>query len=81
MSLKTNSSKENFHKTKYSYSICITYVIFAVMIEELNPQDNGDQDLFEHLRIVVDKGQALLRIDKFLITGLKMLREIGFKMQ
>jgi len=38
------------------------------MIEELNPQDSGDQDLFEHLRIVVDKGQSLLRIDKFLMS-------------
>lgn len=38
------------------------------MIEEFNPQDNGDQDLFEHLRIVVDKGQSLLRIDKFLMS-------------
>src|SRR5690606_18718979 len=47
---------------------CLTYVIFALMIDELNPQDSGDQDLFEHLRIVVDKGQALLRIDKFLMN-------------
>lgn len=38
------------------------------MIEEFNLQDNGDQDLFEHLRIVVDKGQSLLRIDKFLMS-------------
>jgi len=38
------------------------------MIDELNPQDNGDQDLFEHLRIIVDKGQTLLRIDKFLMN-------------
>jgi 23S rRNA pseudouridine1911/1915/1917 synthase len=32
---------------------------------ELNEQD--EQDLYEHLRIVVDKGQSLLRIDKFLM--------------
>ena len=38
------------------------------MIEELNPLDSGDQDLFEHLRIVVDKGQTPLRIDKFLMN-------------
>lgn len=40
------------------------------MISEaaLDLEDNGEeQDLFEHLRIVVDKGQALLRIDKFLM--------------
>ncbi|MEH6308534.1 RluA family pseudouridine synthase [Olivibacter sp. CPCC 100613] len=30
-------------------------------------EDNGEQDLFEHLRVVVDKGQTLLRIDKFLM--------------
>src|SRR5690554_8064552 len=38
------------------------------MIDELNSQDSGDQDLFEHLRIIVDKGQTLLRIDKFLMN-------------
>jgi 23S rRNA pseudouridine1911/1915/1917 synthase len=32
---------------------------------EINEQD--EQDLYEHLRIVVDKGQSLLRIDKFLM--------------
>ena len=26
-----------------------------------------DQELYEHLNIVVDKGQSLLRIDKFLM--------------
>jgi 23S rRNA pseudouridine1911/1915/1917 synthase len=29
--------------------------------------EQEEQDLFEHLRIVVDKGQSLLRIDKFLM--------------
>lgn len=29
--------------------------------------ESEEQDLFEHLRIVVDKGQSLLRIDKFLM--------------
>jgi len=37
------------------------------MIEEFDIEDSGEQDLFEHLRVVVDKGQALLRIDKFLM--------------
>ncbi|WP_118196252.1 RluA family pseudouridine synthase [Albibacterium indicum] len=37
------------------------------MNNELNPQENEEQDLFEHFRIVVDKGQSLLRIDKFLM--------------
>ncbi|WP_295773446.1 RluA family pseudouridine synthase [uncultured Mucilaginibacter sp.] len=30
-----------------------------------------EQDLFEHMRIVVDKGQSLLRIDKFLMHKLE----------
>lgn len=30
-------------------------------------QELEEQDLYEHLRIVVDKGQSLLRLDKFLI--------------
>ena len=29
--------------------------------------EQEDQDLYEHLRIIVDKGQSLLRIDKFLM--------------
>ena len=34
----------------------------------LDLDDHGEeQDLYEHLRITVDKGQALLRIDKFLM--------------
>jgi 23S rRNA pseudouridine1911/1915/1917 synthase len=37
------------------------------MIDETAPIDSDEQDLFEHLRIVVDKGQSLLRIDKFLM--------------
>lgn len=37
------------------------------MIEENDIQEMEEQDLYEHLRIVVDKGQSLLRIDKFLI--------------
>jgi 23S rRNA pseudouridine1911/1915/1917 synthase len=30
--------------------------------------EQEEQDLYEHLRLVVDKGQALLRIDKFLMN-------------
>jgi 23S rRNA pseudouridine1911/1915/1917 synthase len=37
------------------------------MIDETGPIDSDEQDLFEHLRVVVDKGQSLLRIDKFLM--------------
>ncbi len=31
-------------------------------------EQEDDQELFEHLRVVVDKGQELLRIDKFLMN-------------
>ena len=37
------------------------------MIEEGALIDQDEQDLYEHLRVVVDKGQSLLRIDKFLM--------------
>ena len=30
-----------------------------------------EQDLYEHYRIVADKGQGLLRIDKFLMTRIE----------
>lgn len=33
----------------------------------MNPEQDFNEDLFEHYRIVVDKGQSLLRIDKFLV--------------
>ncbi len=41
--------------------------IFAAMIEETGLIEQEEQDLYEHLRVVVDKGQSLLRIDKFLM--------------
>ena len=34
------------------------------------PEEGQEQELFEHHHIVVDKGQGLLRIDKFLLTRL-----------
>jgi len=37
------------------------------MTEEAEFNEQDEQDLYEHLRIVVDKGQSLLRIDKFLM--------------
>ena len=30
-------------------------------------QEDEEQDLFEHFNVVVDKGQSLVRIDKFLM--------------
>jgi 23S rRNA pseudouridine1911/1915/1917 synthase len=40
------------------------------MIEQEFLPDEQDDELFEHHRIVVDNGQALLRIDKFLMARL-----------
>ncbi len=37
------------------------------MAEDLELEEGVEQDLYEHLRVVVDKGQAPLRIDKFLM--------------
>lgn len=41
------------------------------MNEEILYEQETEQELFEHLRIVVDKGQALLRIDKFLMNRME----------
>ncbi len=35
---------------------------------ELSEEQEEDQELYEHYRIVVEKGQHLLRIDKFLMN-------------
>lgn len=42
------------------------------MIEDQEPDENAadSDDLYEHVRIVVDKGQALMRVDKFLMDRL-----------
>lgn len=40
------------------------------MIDQGNVVDEQDDELFEHHRIVADPGQALLRIDKFLMDRL-----------
>jgi 23S rRNA pseudouridine1911/1915/1917 synthase len=39
-------------------------------VNELDPAEEQDDELFEHHRIVADGGQALLRIDKFLMDRL-----------
>lgn len=41
------------------------------MTETPDLLEQEEQDLFEHLRIVVDKGQSLLRIDKFLMSRIE----------
>ncbi len=42
-------------------------------LNDLNEDDGGDEaaELYEHYRVVADKGQQLLRIDKFLLDHLK----------
>ncbi len=38
---------------------------------DLDIQDRGENDFFEHFAITVDKGQSLLRIDKFLMLRIE----------
>lgn len=45
--------------------------IFAGVKEENELPESDEQELYEHHRIEVDKGQALLRIDKFLFNRLE----------
>src|SRR5579872_4854716 len=40
---------------------------FAAMTMEPELIEQEEQDLYEHLRLIVDKGQSLLRLDKFLM--------------
>lgn len=40
---------------------------FCRMSEPADQLEPEDQDFYEHLRVVVDRGQSLLRIDKFLM--------------
>jgi len=37
------------------------------MMNNIDLQETEEQEFYEHLRVVVDKGQSLLRIDKFLM--------------
>jgi len=37
------------------------------MLQDVVFQEQEEQDLYEHLKLIVDKGQSLLRIDKFLM--------------
>jgi len=37
------------------------------MLQDAVFQEQEEQDLYEHLKLIVDKGQSLLRIDKFLM--------------
>ena len=39
--------------------------------ELIEPEDEQENDLYEHFRLVVDKGQTLIRIDKFLTSRIE----------
>lgn len=39
--------------------------------EELLLADENERELYEHFRFVADKGQSLLRVDKFLVTRME----------
>lgn len=38
---------------------------------EISDQESDEQELYEHFRIIVDKGQSLLRLDKFLMNRIE----------
>ncbi len=45
--------------------------ITDILDDELEKFDNDEQELFEHHRFIADKGQGLLRIDKFLMARME----------
>ncbi len=47
--------------------------------EEITGDNNEDVDLYEHYRFVVDKGQGLLRIDKFLAQKIENISRTKIK--
>ena len=49
---------------------CFFFYVCA-MADHVALEELDEQDLYEHLRIGVDKGQALLRIDKFLMNRIE----------
>lgn len=39
-------------------------------LDDIEPVGDGPQELYEHFRVVVDKGQSPVRIDKYLFERL-----------
>ena len=39
--------------------------------DEIILTDDNERELYEHFRFVADKGQTLLRVDKFLVTRME----------
>ena len=63
----------NFFQKNSILSVSVFFRIFATqMTENIDIEINdNEQEFFEHHRIVVDKGQSPLRIDKFLVIRLE----------
>ncbi len=43
--------------------------------------EEGERELYEHFRFVADKGQNLLRVDKFLVARLESSSVTGYNRQ
>ena len=43
--------------------------------------EEGERELYEHFRFVADKGQNLLRVDKFLVARLESSPVTGYNRQ
>ena len=57
-------------KRQYYQRILLFGSYLCGMSENELPVEEQDDELFEHHRVVADRGQALLRIDKFLVARL-----------
>ena len=51
--------------------LTISNIMAEDYIDDIDLEDEEGQQLYEHLRVVVDKGQEPLRIDKFLLKKLQ----------
>lgn len=49
-------------------------------LDDLEPV-SGTPELYEHFRVVVDKGQSPVRIDKYLLNVLSMLHATVYRQQ
>lgn len=54
-----------------SYQNFKLFPYFCTMLEDLDLQEQDEQELFEHQRIVAEKGVALIRLDKFLMNRIE----------
>ncbi len=47
--------------------------------QNVEEEDNGNDDLYEHFRFVADKGQQPLRVDKYLMNKVENATRNKFK--